>query len=171
MPGLPVWVVRAIAVVAAFGASALVGAWILLRLGRRGDGAGRLARWLPGLETLRRPRELATATAVSVLMWATDLAALELVLLALGIELPPGGPMLVLLAINIAITLPAAPAHLGTFELGALLSLEICGVDRAPALAFALLYHAMQAIPLALIGLAELRFLLRTLDRRPPDAP
>src|SRR5262245_15564651 len=164
LPDLPAWVTRAIAIVALGSAAALGVGWMLLRHG----GAGRRARYLPGMEVLRRRRAFAVTLGFSLLMWSTDLAALELVLVALGVHLPFGGALLVLLAINIAITLPTTPAHVGSFELGALVALQLLGVGREQALAFALVYHAMQALPLAVIGLVEMRFILATL-RPPPE--
>src|SRR5262249_25945268 len=97
-------------------------------------------------------------------MWLTDLAALHLVVVALGIDVSIGGSMLVLVGVNVAIALPAAPAHLGTLELGAMVPLELLGVGREQALAFALIYHAMQALPLA--GRVGVRFILAPLDGR-----
>jgi uncharacterized protein (TIRG00374 family) len=165
LPDLPLWVTRAMAIVAAGSAAALVVGWLLLRYGRR-EGS-RLARYLPGLEVLRRRREFSLTLALSVLMWLTDLVALQLVVHALGVHVPLGGSMLVLLAVNIAITLPSTPAQIGSFELGAVLALDLMGVGREQALAFALVYHAMQALPLAVIGLAEMRFILTTLKQAP----
>jgi hypothetical protein len=162
LPELPVWVPRAIELVAAVVAAGLVAGWLLLRWGGRGP---RLARYVPGLEVLRRPRGFAAALGFSLAMWLTDLAALQLVLVALDVQIPFGGSLLVLLAVNVAITLPAAPAHVGSFELGAVVALGLLHVGREEALAFALVYHAMQALPLAIIGLAELRFILATLNR------
>jgi uncharacterized membrane protein YbhN (UPF0104 family) len=160
LPDLPAWVGRAMAILAALGGAALALGWALLRWGR---GRARLQLYLDGLEVLRRPADLALTIALSLVMWATDLLALHLVLVALHVDVPLGASLLTLLAINVAIALPAAPAHLGSFEFGAVLALHMVGVSREQALAFALVYHAIQALPLALIGLVEMRFITATL--------
>ena len=54
----------------------------------------------------------------------------------------------------------AAPGHLGTFEVGALYSLGFLGVGQDAALAFALVFHAQQALPQIVFGLPfQLHFL------------
>jgi uncharacterized membrane protein YbhN (UPF0104 family) len=168
LPDLPAWVGRAMAVLAAVGGAALVLGWLLLRWGR---GRARLRLYVDGLEVLRRPRDLLLTLLLSLVMWATDLLALHLVLVGLHVDAPLGASLLTLLAINVAIALPAAPAHLGSFEFGAVLALHMVGIGREQALAFALVYHAMQALPLAVIGLVEMRFITSTLaaaDRGEP---
>jgi len=89
--------------------------------------------------------------------WLIDLLQIYCVLVALGIHAPPSAGILVLLAINLAITLPAAPANGGTLELGALAALQVVGVAPSAAVAFTLIYHALQVIPTALVGLVDAR--------------
>ena len=68
---------------------------------------------------------------------------------------------MILFTVDISNLLPAAPAQLGTFEVGALTALELLHVPRAAAVAFALLFHAQQVLPQIVIGLPlELHFLL-----------
>lgn len=160
LPGLPGWVSRSLVWVGVAGGAALVAGWIVLRFAREGS---RLAWLRPGMEVLRRPRAFAAALVLSLLASVLDLVILWMVLWAMGLELPVGAAILTLLAVNVAIALPTTPAHVGTFELGALLALDLVGVPRPEALAFALVYHAIQAVPLAVIGLAQMRFITTTL--------
>jgi uncharacterized membrane protein YbhN (UPF0104 family) len=66
---------------------------------------------------------------------------------------------LVLLGVNLAITIPGPPVNMGTFEAGVAGALMARGIGSAPALAFALSYHFMMAVPVILIGATI--FLLR----------
>jgi uncharacterized membrane protein YbhN (UPF0104 family) len=62
-----------------------------------------------------------------------------------GIPLHLEAALLVLLAVNLAIAIPAAPGNLGSLELGAALPLTtVLHVPEASAAAFALLYHGVQ---------------------------
>ena len=160
LPGLPAWVSRSLAWVSVAGGVALVAGWVVLRFAREGS---RLAWLRPGMEALRRPRAFAAALSLSLLASLLDLGILWMVLRAMGLDLPVGAVILTLLAVNVAIALPTTPAHVGTFELGALLALGLVGVPKAEALAFALVYHAIQAVPLAVIGLVQMRFITATL--------
>jgi uncharacterized membrane protein YbhN (UPF0104 family) len=61
--------------------------------------------------------------------------------------------------VNLALVMPAPPANLGNFELGAGVALVGLGVERDQAAAFALGLHALQVVPTLLVGAtALLRF-------------
>jgi uncharacterized membrane protein YbhN (UPF0104 family) len=93
--------------------------------------------------------------------WSVDLLQIYVLLFALRIQTLPIAGSLVLLAVNLAIALPAAPANGGTHELGTLVALHAIGVPIADALAFAMLYHALQVVPLAMVGIVGAGFWLR----------
>ncbi len=131
---------------------ALVVVWALRRLvpGRGASGwRGELGR---GLTVLHEPRRAAIAVAILLVGWLIDLAMIDLVLWALGIELPTGSGVLVLFAINVAVAVPSTPGQVGALELGAVLALHALHVPETDSLAFALLYHALQVIPVTLAG-------------------
>ncbi len=88
-----------------------------------------------------------------------DGAMIGLCLHAIGLPLPIGSWVVVLLAINLAIALPSTPAQVGVFEAGAVLALKAFGVPEAPALAFAVVYHAAHVVPTTAAGLVGLRLL------------
>src|SRR5205814_1162836 len=59
----------------------------------------------------------------------------------------------VLLAIDgVGIRVPSAPGYVGVFHAAATAALEVFGVPRSAALAFALLYHASVIVPTTLVG-------------------
>jgi uncharacterized protein (TIRG00374 family) len=57
-------------------------------------------------------------------------------------------------AVNLAIAMPATPGNIGAFEAGAALPLMATGVDRDTAVAFAILYRAVQWLPVTALGAA-----------------
>jgi hypothetical protein len=68
---------------------------------------------------------------------------------------------------------PSTPAQVGALEVGALAALDLLHVGHEAALAFALLYHALQVVPLIAAGLIfELRLVLgREGDPNAPVVP
>lgn len=162
--GEPGWMRVGTAMMLAAFAAGLVGA-LLLRpsaeaagdvLSRRAPGlVAMLARAREGLVAIHDRRALGVSLALSLAAWAVELAVVVLALHAVGLTLPAAVGLLVLLAVNLALGLPVgAPGNFGTFEVGAVLALVGLGVPKEHALAFALCYHLLQVVPIAVAGLA-----------------
>jgi uncharacterized membrane protein YbhN (UPF0104 family) len=151
---LPAWVEHGMW---AFAAIAVVAVPVVMLASARVRPDSWAGRYLAALE--RRPRQLAVCFFVLLLGWLADLGAVLLVMYALDISVPWPGALLVLFVVNVAISLPATPAQLGTLELGALIPLvDILHVAKEPAIAFALVYHATQILPTLVLGIIlELR--------------
>jgi uncharacterized membrane protein YbhN (UPF0104 family) len=156
-PGLPSWVGRSIALLVLFSAAGVVALIVVRRVAHPQGFVGRLAA---GMMVLSRPRTTALALGAYVVGQLGDVTAVLLVLGAVGIHVGLGGALLVHLAVNVAIMVPSTPGNLGSLEIGALAALQLLGVPPAAAMAFALLYHAMQAVPLLVVGLADARLSL-----------
>jgi uncharacterized protein (TIRG00374 family) len=117
--------------------------------------AGFLARARLGLTAVRDRRALVRSLGASALAWALEILVVALTLRAFDLRLPFGASLLVLMAVNLALVVPfAPPANFGTLELGATLALMECGVPKEHALAFALVYHMLQVVPIGVGGLA-----------------
>ncbi len=169
LPGLPRWAAMSIGTLGAIG---VVGIALLIVL------APRFARGRPesfwaelgrGLDGMRQPRIVFGALAWSLASYLCDAFEVYLVLLALGVHVPWATPALVLLTLNLAIALPSTPAHVGAFEAGAVAGLHAVGVDMGTAIAFALIYHAMQVVPILLTGLTGVGLILEA--RTDAEAP
>jgi uncharacterized protein (TIRG00374 family) len=127
--------------------------------GRDGRMAGAIAGFLAhvrlGLTAMTDWRALARSLLTSVLAWLLEIHVVFFTLRAFDIHVPFGISLLVLMAVNLALVVPfAPPGNFGTIEVGATLALMESGVPKEQALAFALAYHFLQVIPLALGGLA-----------------
>ncbi len=157
MPELPRSVTLTIGGLCAFAVALLVALWIAVGRVRP---TGAFQRFIAGMEVLRRPVGFAGSLAVLLASWVADLLEVQLVLWAIGVHLPFAAGLLILLTLNLAIAVPSTPAQVGALELGAMAALELLHVPRPQALAFALLYHGMQVVPLLLVGLADIRFVL-----------
>ena len=123
--------------------------------GESGTVAGFLARARLGLAPVRDRRALVRSFGASLLAWLVEIHVVFFTLHAFGLHLPFGINLLVLMAVNLALVVPfAPPGNLGTLEVGAMLALMEYGVPKEKALAFALVYHLLQVIPIGIAGLS-----------------
>lgn len=107
-----------------------------------------------GLTATSHPRALALSLGASLVSWALEINVTVVALRAVGLHLPLSAAFLVLLAVNLALAFPfAPPGNLGTLEVGATLALVGFGVPKEQALAFGLVYHFLQVVPIGLLGL------------------
>lgn len=124
------------------------------------------SRWLPawlvgvvaraqhGLTAARHPRALSRSLAASLAAWALEIVVIEMTFKAVGLRLPVSAAFFVLLAVNLALALPfAPPGNVGTLEVGATLALVGFGVPKEQALAFGIVYHVLQVVPIGFLGL------------------
>jgi uncharacterized protein (TIRG00374 family) len=164
------WATYAAPSVLAGGTGLLVALWIAAGRGVNAahtdrdvtEGWGRLRsrahtlgeRFAPGVTALRKPGVSARVVALSLLAWACELVMVVLCARSLGVPIGPALGTVVLLGINLAIALPAAPASAGPFEGATVVVLTLAGIAKGPALAFGLVYHAIQVVPVTIAGLA-----------------
>jgi len=158
LPNLPPWVGRAILCAACIALGLLL---TTVLLATRSRPPRWLASFSAGLEIVRRPSLFAKALLVELGSWLLDLACVLSVMRAVGVSAPAASGLLVLLAVNVAIAIPAVPGNLGTFELGAVVALQPFGVSSELGLAVGLLYHMAQVLPTATLALIDSRFVVR----------
>lgn len=113
-------------------------------------------RFLAAMDGRGRRPALAGAGGLSLLAWALDGVTYWAVAQSLGIDLTPAGAMFVAGITVLGTAIPSAPGYIGTFELAASAAARALGVAPEPALAFALLVHALTVLPLAIGGAASL---------------
>lgn len=106
-----------------------------------------------GSEALRSFSPFIKLVGWSLATWIVQGAMLQILEIAFGIELTWMQTVFVMMAINLAIALPSAPASIGTFEYAAVLAYQYLDVDKAPALGIAFYFHFLQVIPVTLVGL------------------
>jgi hypothetical protein len=135
-------------------AIAIVGAYVI----RHPKLAG--SRWLSGLSLFERPKAVAWGGFFIFVAWALDLVEIRCCMASIGAEGGYPVALLALLLVNLAVALPISPGNAGTHELGGTTALILAGASKEQAVAFALLYHAVQTIPLVLAGFIDARALL-----------
>lgn len=151
-------------------AAALVLALVLLRLARAPsvrERPGRvqqvIAKLRGGLVGLRAPRVVVPAVLCSVGAWVVEIGCTQLALAAFHLPHDVAHAMAVLFGVNLALAVPAPPANLGSFELGAGMALLAFGGSKEKAAAFAVGLHAVQLLSTLVLGAV---FLPRFRNRR-----
>jgi uncharacterized protein (TIRG00374 family) len=102
--------------------------------------AGRLRG---GLAVGGRPRTVAVAVGWSVVAWSATVVGFAAAGHAVGVELTWGQAALLAAGVSLATAIPAGPGYLGTFELAAVQIAAVFGVGADPAVALAVLVHAV----------------------------
>ena len=108
-----------------------------------------------GLDLLRSPRKMLICLLLTAGVWFVQL--LSFVVLAWGFPeidltvLEMGAMMVVVLFF---IALPSVPGWWGVWEAGGVFALSLFGVPRLEAAGFTLIGHALQVIPVILIGIS-----------------
>src|SRR6266496_3866103 len=114
--------------------------------------AGVIARLRQGLVAVGRPRALALSWCFALGGWAAEVLIAYLCLRAFGLPAGIEPSLLVVLATTLSAAASVSPGNAGAFEIACVLALSGLGVAREPALAFAIGYHAVHLIPVALLG-------------------
>jgi glycosyltransferase 2 family protein len=170
LPGLPRWVASSIGICAGIAIVAFVVLSILVRTLEVTETSSWLKRFIAGMHVLQSGRRLALAMGALMIVWIADWIMIWLVAHAVGIELSVPAGLLILFTLNLAITAPSTPAGVGALEVGVLAATRLLDIPDEPAMALALLYHALQIIPLLVVGLVlEWRLVLGKDDAFQPE--
>lgn len=154
---LPPWARMALGF---FAAAAALGAFVtwLLRPPRgqgpprAGSRTGLVARLRGGLSAAHDPGAIAASCGWGLVGWTAETLIAGFTLAALGLPASIESAGLAVVASTASNVVAISPGNAGPFELAAVLALGGLGVDRARALAFALLYHLVHLVPVALLG-------------------
>jgi uncharacterized protein (TIRG00374 family) len=122
--------------------------------GRGAEVAGRFVHtFVEGLAVMRRPGALASAMALSVLLWISIAVGVWLTSMALEVRFGFAGSFLVLMYLVVGVALPT-PAGVGSFHAmykWAVVDFFAADPDRAAAAAIVL--HLVSFAPISLVGL------------------
>jgi uncharacterized membrane protein YbhN (UPF0104 family) len=127
------------------------------------------ARVEPGVRALRDRRIVARAAALSAVAWGIEIVMIVVCARALRLPIGPALAAVMLLGINVALAVPSSPAGAGAFEGAVVVVLMLAGLAKSPAVAFALLYHLVQVVPVTLAGALVVWRAGLTLNRLPAE--
>lgn len=171
--GAPVWMIQGMVLVTLVGVAV---AAVLLASGIErvaavvirvlGDRAARLKLALQqvshfgeGAGGMSTAGPLVAAIVISGLTWFFVAATYWILSRSLGLDLSSSGALLVAAFTTLGTAIPSAPAHIGTFEVAAVVAATSLGMPPEQALALALLAHAVTTLPFALAGAAAVTWM------------
>lgn len=137
---------------------------LLSRLSRKlplrfADALTRAVRhFLDGFRIIADPLLLAVVAALSILIWLVDAAAIYLLFLAFGFQLPITAAFVLMIILIIGIAVPTAPGFIGNWHYFCILGLSLFDIPRTDALTYAIVYHTLAIGIVILLGLVFLPF-------------
>jgi uncharacterized protein (TIRG00374 family) len=155
------------------GGAVLAAVLVMLALVFRPDVARRLVGWiagrlperigarlvalvdnvLAGLVPLSRGSTAAKVLGWSVGTWGINVVTVWIMLLAFNLELSIAVAAMLVVVTNLTMAIPAAPGYVGTFEAAVIALLNgALGVSLDASQGFALFYHFVGLVPVALMG-------------------
>ncbi len=102
--------------------------------------------FISGLEVMLVKRELLTTIGFSIGIWLAEATTCWILLYGFFPEahLPFGAAMLVITIVSFGVILPSSPGFVGVFESFTVMALLLLGIEKGPALSFAVLTHVLQ---------------------------
>ena len=137
-----------------------------------------LRRFMHALAGLSTGPRFGIALALSVAIWALQVATYALTAEAAHFPLPLVGTVAAILAVNIGFAIRATPGNVGVFQMLYAATTTAFGFDQNQAIAVAFLIQTQQILPVTILGIAlapEFIFQKRRKAARPdnilPDEP
>jgi glycosyltransferase 2 family protein len=105
-----------------------------------------------GILAIARPGVLGRSAALTAFMWVVNAAVFLMTGWALRLDLPIWAPLLLAFVVCVGIMVPSSPGFVGVMEGACVVGLGLVGIGGAEALAYGVLYHATQLLPLIVLG-------------------
>jgi uncharacterized protein (TIRG00374 family) len=109
-------------------------------------------RFMEGLISLRRGRDLTMIFLTSTVVWLLETVKYWFVMHAFPFEVSFFALMLMNGLANLALTIPAAPGGIGPFDWAGIETLAAFGVDRSLASAYTIVLHVALWLPITALG-------------------
>lgn len=105
-----------------------------------------------GLTLIRSVRQALWLTGVAIIMWVLWTAILYFGLKAFYLDLPVTASLFLSVVINIGVMIPSSPGFIGVFQYLCIVALTVFSVPKEVSLSFSFVVHAIQYIPVTLLG-------------------
>jgi len=113
---------------------------------------GPVASFAAGLRVLGKPSTMGSSAILTLIMWVVSGAVFLFVGQSMRLSLPLWSPFLLSFIVCVAIMVPSSPGFIGVLEGSCVVGLSLLGVDAARGLAYGVLYHITQIVPLVVLG-------------------
>jgi len=113
---------------------------------------GPIASFAAGLRVLGKPSTMGVTGLLTVVLWIVAGSVFLAVGQSMRLPLPLWSPLLLSFVVCVAIMVPSSPGFIGVLEGSCVVGLSLVGVDASKALAYGVVYHLTQILPLVLLG-------------------
>lgn len=127
------------------------------------------SRLLEGLKSLVHFKIMWLAVPLTLFNWMVEAWTVMVLAHGISVELSLFQSFMMVGAVNLAISVPSSPGHIGTFQVAAIAVLVFFGIDKEAAASIAILYHAVQLLPTIIIGAYGYHF--HFLKKKPMPPP
>ena len=108
--------------------------------------------FVEGLAGLFKMKSILPFLFFTALLWVLEVLIAYYVPGSLGLWIPLGNLLFVMLVITLGTIVPSSPGYIGVYELAGIAGLQIVGVSGAAALSFVVMLHAMAILVPSVIG-------------------
>jgi len=108
--------------------------------------------FIQGLALIKNGLQGIEVVLLSLSVWSVWTGGLYFGLKAFHLELPLTAPLLLVVVINMGVMIPSSPGFIGVFQYLCVVSLSFFAVPKETALGFSVVFHAIQYIPVTLLG-------------------
>lgn len=127
---------------------------VITRANRLSERAGKLvSKFADAIAFGRQSRILLPVLALSLLIWTLEGSMFAILAYSMDLPEPLSVGFMSLAVINLGILIPAAPGYVGVFQAAAVLAFSVLGLPQETGLAFGILSHSAQFLPLTTLGL------------------
>ncbi len=89
----------------------------------------------------------------SIATWGVNTLTVYLILLTFNIDVTPMAAVVLVVVTNLSMVVPSAPGYVGPFELAVVAVLSALGQPASITRTFAIVYHFVGLVPVAVMGL------------------
>lgn len=122
-----------------------------------------------GLAALHRPRLAIPAFFATIISWLVLGVSFWCSLAAFHLGLGYSAGLLTVIATNLALVFPSAPAAIGVFEAAVVFALDSYDVSNSQALGAAVVLHALNLFPFLAVGVWALKHHAAAVRKRSKD--
>ena len=119
-------------------------------ISHRADGITR--SFIQGLGLIKNGSQVIQVISLSLVTWIIWTVCVFFCLKAFHFELPITAPLLLVVVINMGVMIPSSPGFIGVFQYLCVTSLAFFSVPKSTALGFSVVLHAIQYVPVTLLG-------------------
>jgi uncharacterized protein (TIRG00374 family) len=116
------------------------------------SGVSGIRSFKEGLLCMENARIMVFAVFYSLVIWAFFAYSIHLIGLAFGLNLSLSAVVMVLLAVCLAVMVPATPGYIGPYHAAVAYALVLYNIPLEKALSLSIVFHAINYLPITLAG-------------------